>query len=108
MILTLPLTILIEGLMAGGFALWQKKTVINLLVASLFANLLTQSLLWGVLRLFPGHYLLALFSTEFLIWLLESAMLYYFPGTRLTWNEALSLNLGMNLASLGIGWFLPV
>jgi hypothetical protein len=44
---------------------------------------------------------------EVLIWLLESALLYFFPNTRLTWPEALSLSLGMNLASFGIGWFLP-
>jgi hypothetical protein len=105
---SLPLTILIEGVIACGFAFWQKKPAGRILAASLLANLLTQSLLWGVLNLFPNHYLLTLFTTEFFIWPLESLLLHYFPGTRLDRREALSLSLGMNLASFGIGWFLPV
>lgn len=108
MSVSLPLTILIEGIIACGFALWQKKPIGLILAASILANLLTQSLLWGVLNLFPGHYLLTLFTAEFFIWLLEGVLLRYFPGTRLDGSEALSLSLGMNLASFGIGWFLPV
>jgi hypothetical protein len=81
---------------------------LRILAASVLANLLTQSLLWGVLNLFPGHYLITLFVAEIFIWSLESAILRYFPGTRLAWREALALSLGMNLASFWIGWFLPV
>jgi hypothetical protein len=97
-----------EGIIVCGFALWRKKPTGQILAASVFANLLTQSLLWGALNLFPGHYLIILFVMEFFIWALESAILYYFPGTRLGGREALLLSLGMNLASFGIGWFLPV
>jgi hypothetical protein len=107
-IFTLPLTILIEGIIVCGFAFWQKKPVGRILAASMVANILTQSLLWGVLNLFATHYLITLFVMEVLIWPMESAILYYFPDTRLDWRETLSLSLGMNLASFGIGWFLPV
>jgi hypothetical protein len=107
-IVTLPLTIFIEGIIVCGFALWRKKPIGRILAASVLANLLTQFLLWGVLNLFPGHYLITLFVMEIFIWLLESAILYYFPGTKLDRRAALSLSLGMNLASFGIGWFLPV
>jgi hypothetical protein len=107
-IITLPLTILIEGIVICGFALWQKKPLGRLLAASVVANILTQSMLWGALMLFPHAYLLTLFTMEFLIWLIESAILRYFPAAQLTWREALLLSLGMNLASFGIGWFLPV
>jgi hypothetical protein len=107
-IITLSLTILIEGIIACGFALWQKKPVGRLLAVSVLANILTQSMLWGALKLLPHAYLLTLFTMEFFIWLIESAIFRHFPGTHLTWREALSLSLGMNLASFGIGWFLPV
>jgi hypothetical protein len=107
-IFTLIPTIAIEGVIVCGFALWRKKPVGPILAASVFANLLTQIMLWGVLNLFPGHYLTTLFIMEFFIWILESAILYYYPGTLLGRREALSLSLGMNLASFGIGWFLPV
>ena len=52
-IVTLLLTILIEGLIVCGFALWRKKPIGRILAASVLANLLTQSLLWGALNLFP-------------------------------------------------------
>jgi hypothetical protein len=107
-IFTLPLTICIEGIIVCGFAFWRRKPVGQILTASVAANILTQSLLWGMLNLFAAHYLITLFVMEALIWPLESAILYYFPDARLDWREALSLSLGMNLASFGIGWFLPV
>jgi len=107
-IITLILTIFIEGAIACGFALWRKKLAGWILAASILANIVTQFLLWGVLNLFTGHYLITLFVTEIFIWPFESAILYYFPGTRLDWREALMLSLGMNLTSFGIGWFLPV
>jgi hypothetical protein len=105
--LTLPLTILVEGIVICGFALWRKKPFGELLVASLIANLLTQFLLWEALNLFPGFYLPTLLVMELFIWLMESAFLHYFPNSRLAWREALALSLGMNLASFGAGWFLP-
>lgn len=80
----------------------------RLLVASLLANLLTQSLLWVALVLAPTHYLATLFVMEFLIWLIESAILHLYPGSWLGWKEALLLSFAANLASFGMGWFLPV
>jgi hypothetical protein len=107
-IVSLLLTIFIEALIVCGFASWRKKPAGRILAASVLANALTQSLLWGALNLFPGHYLIVLFVMEFFIWPLEGVLLHYFPASRLDWREALSLSLGMNLASFGIGWFLPI
>ncbi|MGC1374863.1 MAG: hypothetical protein WA821_01485 [Anaerolineales bacterium] len=105
---SLLFTILIEGIVVLGYAAWRKKPAGRLLLASLFANLLTQSLLWLALNLFFQHYLAALFTAEVFIWPIESLILYRWPGSRLTWKEAVLLSLGMNLASFGLGWFLPV
>jgi hypothetical protein len=107
-IVTLILTILIEAVVVSGFAFWRKKPAGRLLAASVAANILTQSLLWGILNLFPGHYLITLLVVEIFIWPLEGVILYFFPDTRLNWREALWLSLGVNLTSFGIGWFLSV
>ena len=105
---SLPVTIVIEGLVVFGFARWRKKPAGRLVLASVLANVATQTLLWLALNLFAGHYLATLLVAEALIWPAEAGALYYFPGTRLDWKEALLLSLGMNLASFGLGWFLPV
>ena len=108
MIGSLLFTIFIEGLVVLGYSAWRRKPAGRLLPASLLANLLTQSLLWLTLNLLFKHYLAALFTAEAFIWLIESLILYRWPGSRLTWKEAVLLSLGMNLASFGLGWFLPV
>ena len=108
MIKTLAITILIEGIFIAGYSLWQKKPLAGILLASVIVNGLTQIMLWGVLTLFPQHYLITLFTAEFSIWLIESAFLYLFPASQIQWTEALLLSLGMNLTSFGIGWFLPI
>lgn len=108
MILTLSLTLVLESFFAAGFCHWRRKPFKSIFLIAGFANLLTQSLLWLALNLFYRHYLPALFLAEAAIWLLEGAILYFIPSNRLSWPEALLLSLGMNLASFGLGWFLPV
>jgi len=71
-------------------------------------NVGTQSMLWLALDFFASRYLAALFVAEVFIWLVESACLYIFAGNRLAWTEAVLLSLAMNLASFGLGWFLPL
>ena len=108
MIKTLTVTILLEGIFISGYSLWQKKPLAGVLLASVIVNVLTQIMLWGVLTLFPQHYLITLFTAEVFIWLIESTFLYLFPASQIQWTEALLLSLGMNLTSFGIGWFLPI
>jgi hypothetical protein len=105
---TLFITILIEGIIVIVYARWRAKPVVRLILASVLANLLTQSLLLMALYLFPTHYMVTIFTAEGLIWLMESAIFYYFPGTRIVLIEALLLSLVINLSSFGIGLFLPV
>ncbi len=108
MIATLSITILIESIIAGGYAVFRQKPIIHLLFSCLLANLLTQPLLWLVLQVFIGDYLIALFIAEFWIWIIESAILFLYPYNQLRFREALGLSLAMNLASFAAGWFLPV
>jgi hypothetical protein len=108
LIFTLLVTIIVEGVLILGYSNWQKKPTRPILYTSLVANLITQFLLWVVLNLFFHHYLISLFPAEFLIWIIESAMLYYVPANQLRLQEAIFLSLLLNLASFAIGWFLPV
>lgn len=108
MIVTLLLTLLLEGAIAFGYCVWRNKPVQPILLTSIFINLITQSLLWLTLNLFFRQYLIALIVAELLIWLMEGAVLYFVPANRLSFANALLLSLGMNLVSFGLGWFLPV
>ena len=90
------------------YSLSTKKPVQPILLTSIGGNLITQSFLWAVVNLFFQHYLIAFILSELLIWMVESALLYYIPANRLQIAGAMLLSLGMNLTSLVVGWFLPV
>lgn len=106
--MTLLLTLAIESLVSIIFCRWRRKSVGSILVSLALVNLLTQSLLWLSLIVFYRHYLIALFSAEIVISLLEGIILYFVPSNRLSWRDAFALSLAANLTSFGIGWFLPV
>jgi hypothetical protein len=107
-IATFAVTIFIESIIAGGYAVFHKKPIIHLLFSCLLANTLTQPLLWLVLQVFFQHYLPVLFIAEFWIWIIESAVLFLYPHNQLQLKESLGLSLAMNLTSFAAGWFLPL
>jgi hypothetical protein len=107
-IFTLLVTLLVEGAVCLGYSIWRKKPVRPVLLTSLLANLVTQSLLWVALNLFFQHYVVTLFIAEILIWLMESVFLFGLRMNRLSMREALLLSLMMNASSFGLGLFLPV
>lgn len=108
MIVTLLITIIIESVIVIGYSLWAKKSFKTILLTSISGNLVTQSLLWILLNLFFRHYLTTLLIGEFLIWIIESLLLYSIRSNHLNLREATLLSLAMNAASFGLGWFLPV
>jgi hypothetical protein len=108
LIVTLLITILIEGIVIIGYSIWHEKPLYPILLTGTCGNLLTQSLLWIVLKLFFRNYMMTLMVTELFIWMLESFLLYSVSANRLRFTNAVLLSLGMNLFSFGLGWFLPV
>jgi hypothetical protein len=108
LIVTLLITIVVESVIVIGYSLWAKKPVKTILLTSISGNLVTQSLLWILLNLFFRQYLITLLIAELLIWLLESFLLYSIRPNYLNLKESVLLSLGMNAASFGLGWFLPV
>jgi hypothetical protein len=107
-IATLAITILVESTLVATYAIWRKKPLKHLLFSSLCANLFTQSFLWVAVNIFPGQYLVTLFSTEIGIWGMEALILYLYRYNRLKPGEAMFLSLVVNLTSFGIGWLLPI
>ncbi len=108
MIVTFLFTAIVEGIVAFGYSVWRAKPVQPILFTSLCGNLITQSFLWVVLNFFFPHYLITLLVVEILIWMMEAVLLYSIPANRLRFSDAVLLSLGMNLASLALGWFLPI
>jgi hypothetical protein len=108
LIRTLFLTIVIESLVALGYCRWRKKPLRSVWLTSILANLVTQFLLWTVVNIFFQQYLVTLLVAEVVIWILESVTFYYVRGNQLTFAEAASLSLAMNIASFAAGWLLPV
>lgn len=108
MIHSLPVTIIIEGVVGLGYSSWRKKPIIPILVTSIVANLITQSLLWIALNVFFRYYLATLLAAEILIWMIESVLLYSFRFNCLNIRESFFLSLIMNLSSFTLGWFLPI
>ncbi len=107
MIGSLLTTVFIEGVIVLAYAFWRRKPAGRILLTSVLANVVTQSMLWAALNFFFTRYLTVLLISEIFIWLIEGAFLRFFPGNQLGWKEAILLSLVMNLASFGLGWFLP-
>jgi hypothetical protein len=108
LILTLVVTILVEGIIVSGYSIWRKKPLGPILFTSLIANLITQSFLWIVVNLFFRQYLVTLLAAEVFIWIIEGFVLRFVPANQLTFTEAISLSLSMNLLSFALGWVLPI
>jgi hypothetical protein len=108
LILTLVVTILLEGIIVSGYSIWRKKPLRPILFTSIIANLITQSFLWIVVNLFFQHYLVTLVAAEVFIWIIEGFVLCYVLANQLTFTEAISLSLSMNLLSFALGWVLPI
>jgi hypothetical protein len=105
---TLPVTILIEGIVVLAYCLHRKEPAGVLLFASAVVNLFTQAFLWVLLGLLYRHYTAALLAAELFIWLVESLLIFRLAKGQLELKSAVVLSFCMNTASFGVGWFLPV
>ncbi len=112
-VLCLPalfLAAFVEGIIVVIGARLRKKPAGRLLLASTLANCITVPAL-SIVSLFAGveigstaGWIVFLVIAELLIWAFEAFVLRRFPGTQLSWKEALSFSGVMNLASLLAGF----
>ena len=108
MIATLFITVFIEGVVVVAYCIWGRKPLLSLLITSVAANIMTQSILWAVVNIYFRDYLAALLICEIFIWLFESLLIFFTHKDRLTLRSAALLSLCMNFLSFGTGWLLPV
>ena len=108
MIFTFLTTVFVESTVVIFYSIWRNKPLTPILLTSFIGNVITQSFLWIILLSFFRHYLIALVFAELVVWGIESLILYIVPANKLASMEAILLSLGMNIASLALGWLLPV
>jgi uncharacterized membrane protein len=101
-------TLLVEGIVVFIYSVALKRPAGGLLRASFIVNVFTQVMLWITLNLFFRYYLATLAIAEVVIWLVESVLLVRLSNEQLSLRSAIFLSFCMNLASFGVGWFLPI
>lgn len=107
--LTLPATLIIELLLAGFYALKRKASQLSTLTLVCLANVITQFAFWIVLNTYAAHNeLLLTFGLEIIIWGIEALVFYLPQRDNIKFKEAALLSLVLNLASFGMGLFLPI
>ncbi len=106
--LALPLTAIIEGLVAFVYATVQKRPRFTLLTLVTLANLISQPCLWFIVFRADDVSLMYLGVGECFIWLLEAVLLYVWQRKILSFKESLGLSLLLNAFSFAIGLLLPL
>ena len=101
---TIPLTILIEGLVLWLWCRAKCENFQRILLTLTLANLITQALLITALALSPLRYWPTLLTMEALIVVVEGLILRIVD---LPLRQAFSLSLLVNAASFGFGLLLP-
>ena len=104
----LVVTIVVELVVGGIYVLWRKRPWLQVLLTILLMNLVTQPIVWLVVKsmrltLCAGTYVL-----ELIVVLLEAWILRRVLRKSVNSSETLLLSVAMNLASFGIGLLLPL
>ncbi len=76
----------------------------SMLLAAILANVISVTGLSVWLMLGPLGSVLSMVSGEIAVWFFEAVFLHGFRGTGITWPEAATFSLVMNLGSLAAGW----
>lgn len=103
-------TIAIEVPMAVAYILWRKRPAVFLITIVWAMNTVTRPLLsFAVVAFYPlaGYSLPWILFFEFVIWIIEAAILAFALRKEARFPEALLLSLVLNAASFGIGLLLP-
>jgi hypothetical protein len=110
--LTLPLTILIEGVLGVIYAKIRQRSKITFLTLVILVNSITQPLLVLVYSIVDTNELVQalvyLLLLEILIWVGEAIMLYLPLRKEITFKEVLGLSIIFNAVSFLVGLFLRV
>jgi hypothetical protein len=100
-------TILIELVSGVIYVLWRKRSWLRVLLTILLMNMLTQPILWLVVKSMGLSMCAGTYALELGVCLLEAWILYLVLRKSVKFSETLLLSLVMNLASFGTGLLLP-
>ncbi len=107
--IALPLTALIEGIIAWIYARLRKLSALPLVTALTFVNFLTLPVLWLFVRALGGdYYWVLLLIGEVFVWLVESVILAVVLRKSIRWWDAVLLSFFANAVSFWVGFLLPV
>ncbi len=107
--LTLPITVVIEGVVALIYAHVQKRLRFTLLTLVALVNLITQPFVWFfVMARMERGFSLGLIILELIIVGVEAALLFAVQRKTRAFKECLILSLWLNVASFIVGLLLPV
>lgn len=106
--LALPMTIVIELLLAVVYALKRKRPLLITIALTALANVITQYGLWASLNAFHDQDVLELtIGLEIVIWGIEALILYLPQRKDISFKEAALLSLVLNVVSFSLGLLLP-
>jgi len=107
---TMPLTIVIEGVLISLYTLIKKHRWFPWLTVVTLGNLFTQVLLLTVLSVVgaQGQPFVIMIPLEIVIWLFEALLIHLTLRRQSSIAASLGISLMINVVSLGIGLLLPV
>ena len=108
--LTIPLTVVIEAIIAFFYARNKRFSPLNVTTLSILVNVLT---LTGMLFVFnvlftTWEYIPVLIFTEIIIWVIEASLFKLAFGHEFSWKQSFGLSTLLNVPTLLIGLFLPI
>jgi len=104
----LLVTIVVELVIGVIYVLWRKRPWLRVLLTILLVNVLTQPVVWLVVKDMRLSMCVGTYALELAVILLEAWILYLVLRKKVKFTETLLLSLAMNLASFGVGLLLPV
>ncbi|MCD4671992.1 MAG: hypothetical protein K8R77_04945 [Anaerolineaceae bacterium] len=106
--LALPVTIVIELLLAVVYAFKRKRPLLITMALTALANVITQYGLWASLNAFHDQNVLELtIVLEVIIWGVEALILYLPQRKDISFKEAALFSLVLNVVSFSLGLLLP-
>jgi len=106
--LGLLVTLITELAIGLIYVTWRKRPWFSVLLTILLMNMVTQPVLWFLVKELRLSLCIWVYVLEVIVWLVEARILYIVLRKSARFSETLLLSLAMNLASFGIGLLLPL
>ena len=103
----LPVTLIVELFVGLVYVIWRKRPWFPVLLTILLMNLVTQPILWFVVKEMRLTVCAFTYVLELIVCLVEAWILYLVLRKSVNFSEILLLSFAMNLASFGVGLLLP-